>query len=152
MEEETEYTLEQLVQQMKAYLASSFTTYLKAHSYHWNVEGINFHEMHAFFGEVYEQYFDSLDDIAEQIRQLDAYAPGSLSRMSSLSLVVSPDVIPDTRGMVENLRADNEAIMNLATELSDMADELELLGLENFLQDKIMGYSKLNWKLKSILA
>lgn len=144
--------MEELINKLKSYLGSSFTIYLKAHSYHWNVEGINFSEMHAFFAEVYEQYFDSLDDIAEHIRQLGAYAPGSLSRMSSLSVVPSPDAIPDTRGMVETLRADNEAMMSLATELSEMADELELLGLENFLQDKIMGHSKLNWKLKSILA
>ena len=33
-----------LVEKMKAVLASAFSLYLKAHNYHWNVTGPNFKE------------------------------------------------------------------------------------------------------------
>jgi starvation-inducible DNA-binding protein len=152
MDEETEYTLEQLVQQMKVYLGSTFTAYLKAHNYHWNVEGMNFHDLHAFFSEIYTELFDSLDDTAEQIRQLGAYAPGALSRFKELSLISDELNIPDSRGMLETLTGDNAKLMEIASKTCEMADQLDYVGLENYLADRVMAHSKLNWKLKSMLA
>ena len=152
MDEETEYTLEQLVEQMKVYLGSTFATYLKAHNYHWNVEGMNFNDLHAFFSDIYTELFESVDSTAEQIRQLGAYAPGALSRFSQLSLIKDELNIPDSRGMVESLMTDNAKLMEIASEACEMADELDLLGLENYLSERVMAHSKLNWKLKSTLA
>ena len=152
MDEETEYTLEQLVEQMKVYLGSTFATYLKAHNFHWNVEGINFHDLHDFFSEVYNELFDSLDDTAEQIRQLGAYAPGALSRFKELSLIEDEVNIPESKTMLSTLMSDNAKLMEIASEACDMADGLEFLGLENYLAERVMAHSKLNWKLKSMLA
>lgn len=152
MDEETEYTLEQLIEQMKIYLGSTFAAYLKAHNFHWNVEGIHFHDLHAFFSEIYNELFDSLDDTAEQIRQLGAYAPGALSRFKELSVIEDELNIPDNKVMLSSLLADNAKLMELASEACDMADQLDNNGLENYLADRVMAHSKLNWKLKSMLA
>lgn len=43
----------QLAEQMKVLLASTFSLYLKAHNYHWNVTGPNFGQYHEFFGDLY---------------------------------------------------------------------------------------------------
>ena len=72
--------MEELINKMKVVLASSFAFYLKAHNFHWNVEGVNFPQYHEFFGNLYEEVHSAIDKIAEEIRALDAYAPGSLKR------------------------------------------------------------------------
>ena len=46
--------MDQLIEQMKVTLASTFTFYLKAHAFHWNVEGSNFPQYHEFFGDIWE--------------------------------------------------------------------------------------------------
>ena len=45
---------------LKIALANTFVSYFKAHSYHWNVEGIDFSQYHSFFGDFYEDMHLSL--------------------------------------------------------------------------------------------
>ena len=92
--------MEELINQMKVLLASNFDLYLKAHNFHWNITGPNFNEYHTFFGEVYKELWEATDAIAEQIRKLDAYAPGSLERFEQLSLLSGAKQVPDQNGMV----------------------------------------------------
>ena len=40
--------MDELIEQMKVALASTFAFYLKAHNFHWNVEGPNFPQYHSF--------------------------------------------------------------------------------------------------------
>ena len=40
--------METLIQQLRTILGTNFGLYFKAHSYHWNVEGPNFNDYHAF--------------------------------------------------------------------------------------------------------
>ena len=77
--------MEQLILQLKRILATSFAMYLKSHNFHWNVEGPDFPEYHEFLGNLYEEVYGSVDEIAEKIRMLGAYAPGSFVRYSELS-------------------------------------------------------------------
>ena len=50
-----------LVADLKVLLASSYAYQLKAHMFHWNVEGSDFAQLHEFFGNVYQEVFDSVD-------------------------------------------------------------------------------------------
>ena len=77
--------MDELIEQMKVTLASTFSFYLKAHNFHWNVEGANFPQFHSFFEGIYTDAWGAVDVIAEHLRTLDAYAPGSLSRFGELS-------------------------------------------------------------------
>jgi starvation-inducible DNA-binding protein len=76
---------------LKTYLASTFAYYLKAHMFHWNVEGPDFGELHEFFSNIYEDAFHAVDPIAEYIRTTEEYAPGSLSRFQELSTNTGPN-------------------------------------------------------------
>ena len=73
-----------LVDNLKITLASVFSLYLKSHYFHWNIEGPNFPQYHKFLNDFYEEVYDSIDTIAEEIRALDSYAPGSLGRYKEL--------------------------------------------------------------------
>ena len=79
--------MEELVTALKVLLANQTFMYYKTHSYHWNIEGIEFSQYHDFFGELYEDIYASTDPTAENIRKLDAYAPISLTELYSYKTV-----------------------------------------------------------------
>jgi len=75
---------EELLLSLKQAMADSFVLYYKAHAYHWNVEGADFKQYHDLFAVIYLEIFEAIDTLAEHIRQLDDYAPSSLSQLKSL--------------------------------------------------------------------
>ena len=68
-------------------LADSYTLYLKTHNYHWNVEGPQFRTLHLMFEEQYTELAAAIDEIAERIRALGYYAPGSYSEYAALTSI-----------------------------------------------------------------
>ena len=97
--------MEKLQKAAKIAFASEFSFYLKAHQFHWNVEGMFFQQLHALFGDIYEEVFDSIDTFAEQIRGMDAYMPGSYTRFSMLSKIDDETQILDAKEMLDFPRA-----------------------------------------------
>ena len=72
-----------------ALLADTYTLYLKTHNFHWNVTGPMFNSLHTMFMTQYTDLWTSLDEIAERIRALDHFAPGSGAQFAALSSVLS---------------------------------------------------------------
>ena len=141
--------MDELVQQLKVCLASSFAFYLKAHNFHWNVEGPNFPQYHSFLDGLYNEVWGAVDSIAEHIRTLDAYAPGSLSRYGQLSVVDDQINIPSAQKMLIELHADNMRLINELEKAYRLADKNGKDGLSNFLQDRIDIHAKHGWMLKA---
>ena len=139
-----------LIDQAKKVLADTFVMYMKAHSYHWNVIGPDFPQLHDFFGSIYQELHDAIDPLAEHIRALDAFAPGTLVRMTELSTIKEDEKIPTPQNMIANLLDANEKVMSTLVEARNKADVLEMYGYVNFLEERIMVHSKHRWMLKSI--
>ena len=89
--------------------------------FHWNVEGPNFSDYHAFFATVYEDLFDQSDVLAEFIRQLGEKAPGSLSVYAQQSLIKDEEGFPSATEMFEKLLADTQTMLTLYQQLYDAA-------------------------------
>lgn len=142
--------MDKLIEEMKVLLASVFSLYLKTHYFHWNVEGPNFPQYHSFLNDLYEEIYDSIDAIAEEIRTLNAYAPGSLSRYSALSLVEDETAIPDPMRMIKILYMDNLIVIEQLKKINKMAEEENAVGLANFIQDRVDKHYKHDWMLRSI--
>jgi starvation-inducible DNA-binding protein len=143
--------MDELIEQMKVSLASTFAFYLKAHYFHWNVEGANFPQFHSFFETIYSDAWGAVDGIAEHLRTLDSYAPGSFARYTDLSIVKDELNIPPAMSMMTKLLADNTAIINQLTTVQAMAEKNKKMGLANYLQDRIDAHEKHGWMLKSII-
>lgn len=141
--------MDELVEKMKACLADTFVMYMKAHGYHWNVIGSDFPQYHDFFGDIYGELWAAVDDIAEQIRQLDAFAPGTLTRMVELSSISEDEKIPTASNMISNLIAANEKVLTCLKDAYRIADDKGVDGLANFLQDRMMAHTKHGWMLKA---
>jgi starvation-inducible DNA-binding protein len=143
--------METLINQLKTILGTNFALYLKAHGYHWNVEGPNFPQYHAFLDTFYNAVFVQLDPIAEHLRALNAYAPGSLARMLELADLQEATNIPDGLAMMRDLASDNERfIMHLRAGIV-AADGANEPAVGNFLQDILDAHQKHAWMFRSII-
>lgn len=142
---------EELIQKAKECLADTFVMYMKAHSYHWNVVGSDFPQLHDFFGKLYEELHGSLDDLAEQIRTLDSFAPASLSRIIELTKIKEDSKIVNVEMMLSNLLEANQRVIQTVTETYDLAEKEKIYAYSNFLQDRLTVHAKHGWMLKSII-
>jgi starvation-inducible DNA-binding protein len=136
---------------LKTYLASTFAYYLKAHYFHWNVEGPDFGELHEFFSNIYEDAFAAVDPIAEFIRTTEEYAPGSLSRFHELTQIQDQIKVPRARLMLEELLADTQTMIDLSKQAFDASTEAGRDDVANFAADRMAAHGKYMWQLKSYL-
>lgn len=140
-----------LVQSMKVVLANYVSFKIKSQAYHWNVEGSNFVQLHQFFQTLYEDSDSATDEVAEKIRTLGAYAPGSLTRFSELTEIEDEKIIPDAINMARNLLLDNETIIASLIKARDEAESLRRFGIVSYLEQRIDIQSKHSWMLKAII-
>ena len=141
--------METLIEIMRKVLADTFAMYLKTHNYHWNVEGPDFSQHHDFFGKLYEELYGAVDPIAEEIRALDAYAPGSFSRFLELTEIEDETNIPMAREMIIKLLRDNETVLNTLNVAFKLADQFDKQGLADFIAGRIDAHNKHGWMLRS---
>jgi len=143
--------MKELVDAMKVVLADTFALYLKAHYFHWNIEGPNFVQYHEFLDDFYNEVWAAVDPIAEHIRALDAYAPGSFTRFKELSSISDELAIPSAIAMLTKLETDNQKVIDSLTKAYKLAEEANKIGISNFLQDRIDIHEKHSWMLRSIV-
>jgi starvation-inducible DNA-binding protein len=143
--------MDELVQSMKKALADTFAFYLKAHGFHWNVEGRTFLQDHELFGNIYEEVYGSLDKFAEEIRTMDAYAPASFARFSELTTIEDEIKILNAQGMLEKLLADNSIVMASVEQAYELSEAAHNHGLSNFLAERQDAHAKHAWMLRATL-
>ena len=143
--------MEQLIEQLKVILGTNFALYLKSHGFHWNIEGANFPQYHDFLNGFYNEVWNQNDPIAEHIRQLDSYAPGSLERMLELADLEESQNIPIALAMMTELKRDNDRfIVHLRAGIV-AAEQANEPAIGNFLQDLLGAHQKKAWMLRSII-
>jgi starvation-inducible DNA-binding protein len=103
-------------------LADTYVVYLKTHSFHWNVEGPMFQTLHQMFMEQYTETWNAIDLIAERIRSLGEYAPGTYTEYSKLARIKETEGVPKAEEMVKLLIEGQEAIVRTAREVLPIAD------------------------------
>lgn len=132
-------------------LADSYMLYLKTHNYHWNVTGMNFQSLHAMFEEQYTELAEAIDDIAEQIRSLGHFAPGSFKEFSKMTTITEEEGLPDDRTMVKKLQEANEAVIRTARKALPACEEAGDEATLDLVTERIRTHSKVAWMLRSHL-
>jgi len=141
--------MEELINRLKEVLADTFAFYLKLHFFHWNVEGPNFPQYHELFGDLYQEVWGSVDSIAEHIRSVGGYAPGSLSRYSDLTSIEDQVSLISADQMLSTALIDNAKVIATLTMAYKSAEAVSEVGLANFLQDRIDIHKKHGWMLRA---
>jgi starvation-inducible DNA-binding protein len=144
--------MDKLSATLKELLANMFVTYFKSHSYHWNIEGRNFSQDHAFFGDLYETFFDEIDTIAEEIRALGVYAPHSLEDLYPSKTIQEDTTKPATfEAMIVSLLECNAHILATLNKLFTEASASNNQGLADFAAGLLDKHAKHGWMLKSFI-
>ena len=103
-------------------LADSYVLYLKTHNFHWNVTGPMFTSLHTLFETQYTELALAVDEIAERIRALGAFAPGTFSAYSGLASIREADGVPKAKDMIQELVDDQAKVVEAAKEVVKAAE------------------------------
>jgi starvation-inducible DNA-binding protein len=140
-----------LTDNLKVLLASVNSLSIKVQYFHWNVEGDNFPQYHEFFGNLYEEIYSSVDKIAEYIRTLDTYAPGSLTRYAELTIIQDQLKVPRAELMFAELYEDNAKMIELLNHCFASASQENKQGIANFIAERLDAHEKHQWMIRSVL-
>jgi starvation-inducible DNA-binding protein len=141
--------MDELQQAAKVAFATEYSFYLKAHNFHWNVEGSDFKQYHDLFGGIYEEVYGSIDAFAEQIRALGTYVPASYTRFSMLTQIDDETQILPRQAMVESLIVDNEKTVKILKLVFQQSEANQEYGFSDFIAGRIDAHRKHGWMLRA---
>lgn len=134
---------------LKVALADTFVMMTQAWGYHWAVEGPDFFTLHNMFSTIYTDLQGAVDPLAEHIRALDEYAPGSLKRFSELTTLEEDVKIPTAHNMVLRLLDTNQKVIQSLNAALEQAKVANNEGVINFLGERLEIHAKWSWFLRA---
>ena len=141
-----------IAQGLSRLLADTYTLYLTTHNFHWNVTGPMFNTLHVMFMGQYTELWNAVDPIAERIRALGHWAPGSYAQFAQLaSLGDAPATPPKALEMVSALVSGHEAVARTARELFPIAEQAKDQPTADLLTQRLDIHEKTAWMLRSLL-
>jgi starvation-inducible DNA-binding protein len=142
--------MDELASLLRKAQANAFQMYAQTHGYHWNVVGPHFKQFHAFFLEIYEDVFESIDLYAEMQRKIGKYAPFGAVNMAMLSDVELNDTLDlKPYDMLQELYKTNQTVLDSIKVLFDKANELNEQGICNDVAARISQHQFWGWQLKA---
>lgn len=136
---------------LKILLASTQSFAIKSQNFHWNIEGSDFPQYHAFYDTLYNDVNDTIDRIAEYIRILGHYTPGSLQRYAELTVIQDQVKVPRASLMFAETLQDIDKILQLILPMFEQATQEQQQGIANYMAELQDLYGKKAWFIRSIL-
>jgi len=140
-----------VAEQLAKLLADEFVLYTKTLNAHWNLEGPDFHSVHLYFEELYEQSAETIDSVAERIRQLGHYAPATLKDFLELTHLTEKLKGGNTSGsLIKNLLEDHESIIEfIRGNVNEFADAHKDAGTSDYITGLMEKHEKTAWMLRA---
>ena len=113
--------------------------------------GPQFNSLHAMFETQYNELWLAADEVAERIRTLDVFAPGSYSQFGKLSAIKEESGVPDWKDMVGQLVEGHEIVAHTARETIKVADKAGDEGTADMVTGRLKEHEKTAWMLRSLL-
>ncbi len=147
----TEQDRDEIASGLKHLLADSYTLYLQTHNFHWNVTGPQFRELHLMFEEHYTELATAVDEIAERIRTLGVYAPGTYKQLAKLSSIEEVEDIPEAKEMVAILTKAHEHVVKTCRKVLTIAQEANDESSAALVSDRMRIHEKTAWMLRATI-
>lgn len=103
------------------------------------------------FETQYTELALAVDLIAERIRSLGVYAPGTYKQFSALSSIKEEDGIPKAQDMIRLLVEGQESVVRTARSLYDVVEKANDEATADLLTQRIQLHEKTAWMLRSLL-
>jgi starvation-inducible DNA-binding protein len=141
-----------LADDLKTLLASTASLYIKSSNFHWNIISPDFPQYHGFLGSYYSSVSDQIDTIAEYIRIIGSFTPGSLKQFQDLSIIEDQDAVVQPPQLFSVLLADNQLYLNLLDTCFKSATDENQQGIANYLAERLDYHAKQAWQIRAILG
>lgn len=137
--------------QLSKLLADEFVLYTKTRNAHWNVTGENFHAMHVFFEDQYNQLEKVIDRVAERMRKIGHYAPATLKIYLELThLTEYNERSNDGLGFLKDLLKDHESIIEfIRGNITPFAEKYHDYGSSDFVTGVMETHEEMAWMIRS---
>jgi len=142
---------QQIADGLSKLLADTYTLYLKTHYFHWNVTGPMFNTLHLMFETQYTELALAVDLVAERIRSLGVYAPGTYAQFSKLTSINETVDVPKANDMIRELVAGHEAVCRTARSVFPAAEKASDEATSDLLTQRLQLHEKTAWMLRSLL-
>lgn len=140
-----------IAQGLSKVLADTYLLYLKTHNFHWNVEGPMFQTLHTMFMAQYTEAWNAIDLVAERIRSLGHYAPGTYREYLKLGSIKETEGVPRAEQMVKLLIEAQEAVVRTARAVLPLAEKANDQPTLDVLTQRMDVHEKNAWMLRSLL-
>jgi starvation-inducible DNA-binding protein len=142
-----------VAEQLGKLLADEFVLYTKTLNAHWNLEGPDFHSVHLYFEELYEQLEEVVDSVAERIRQIGHYAPATLNDFIKLThLTEQMKGGNNSQDLIKNLLGDHESIIAfIRSNVKEFDEAHKDAGTSDFVTGLMEKHEKIAWMLRAHL-
>lgn len=142
-----------LEQMLNEFLSDLNVFYRKLQNYHWNIEGMDFFEVHAKLEEYYNQVNASIDEIGELILILGGQPYGTLEDYLNTSSIVEADNKKiKSDAIFHNLINDYSMLLKKVIGIKEEADKENKYETSSLMDEYILNYSKIIWMLKQTIA
>lgn len=139
------------MKKLNVYLSNLNIGITKLHNLHWNVVGKNFMAVHNFTEELYDEWFEKFDEIAEILKMKNEFPLASVKDYldnASISEIESKDYSDSE--VIDIVLKDIIAMKELAVEIRAEADAADDFTLVAAIEDHIAGYEKNIWMLSAM--
>lgn len=139
-----------LAASLQRVLNDTIVFYFAAHRAHWNIEGEDFSEYHELFSNIYEDAIGSVDQIAENMRKLQAF-PATLTESVMNSSFKDDMTITEALGLAQGILEKNNMVNASVMAAFAVANAANEQGIANFLAERDDKHKKWAWQLRSSL-
>lgn len=137
------------MKKLDVYLADIAVINVKLHNLHWNVVGPMFKAVHEYLEELYDDFFEKFDEVAEYQKIQGVFPKASLKEYLEISKIDEleskeinqKDALKETLAILKHMKKS-------ALEIAEKADDFIL---SNMMEDHVAGYAKAIWFIESML-
>jgi len=138
-----------VVTELNTLLADYHLYYQKLRSFHWNILGKNFFDLHIKFEEMYNEAQVKIDEIAERILTLRHHPVSKFSEYLEISSLEEACGITTDQQMVEILLTDHKMMLKQLSAVLKKADSAGDEGTIDLIGAYIRELEKTSWMLNA---
>jgi len=138
---------------LNQYLSNLAVLNVNLHNIHWNVEGLQFVQIHEYTEKLYDDFFEKYDAVAELLKMKGERPLVKLTDYVQNATIKELDKDKFTiKESLEIILDYLNEMKRLATEIRNEADEDGDFEVVMEFEDHVADYSKQIWFVRSILA
>ena len=138
-----------VVMDLNTLLSDYHMYYQKLRSFHWNILGKNFFDLHEQFEDMYNDAQIKIDEIAERILTLRHHPVSKFSDYIKIATVQEESAMISDQKMIETLLNDHKIILAQMSSVIDSAENASDEGTVDLIGAYIRELEKTSWMLNA---